>query len=85
MKSFPKIILIVVSISIILSCAYFKSLKEGLTSNNTIILIGDSILNNSNYVPEGKSVVSLLESKSKNVVVVIIIIYSLSWIKPLLQ
>jgi lysophospholipase L1-like esterase len=68
MKSSFKILIVFFSVIIIFSCAYFKSLKEGLTNNNTIILIGDSVLNNSNYVPEGKSVVSVLESKSKNIV-----------------
>jgi hypothetical protein len=68
MKTLFKILIVFISVIIIFSCAYFKSLKEGLTNNNTIILIGDSVLNNSNYVPEGKSVVSVLESKSKNIV-----------------
>ena len=49
-KKFTSIIIILISILIIFSCAYFKSLKEGLTNNNYVILMGDSVLNNSNYV-----------------------------------
>ena len=60
-------IIIVISILIIVSCAYFNSRKEGLTNNDNIVLIGDSILENSNYVPSGKSVVDLLKTKSSNV------------------
>ena len=60
-------IIIVISILIIVSCAYFNSRKEGLTNNDNIVLIGDSILDNSNYVPSGKSVVDLLKTKSSNV------------------
>ena len=61
------IIIIIVSIIVIFSCAYFKSLKEGLTNNDNIILIGDSILNNSNYVSEGKSVFDILKTKTNKV------------------
>jgi len=66
MNNFPKftsILIIIISLVIIFSCAYFKSLKEGLTNNNTVILMGDSILNNANYVPEGKSVYDYLKKK----------------------
>jgi hypothetical protein len=62
-----KFIIIIVSIVIIFSCAFYKSLKEGLTNNNKIILMGDSVLNNSNYVPEGKSVYDNLKTKLDNV------------------
>jgi hypothetical protein len=64
---FRSIIIIFISIVIIFSCAYFKSLKEGLTNNNNIILIGDSVLNNSNYVSEGKSVYDNLKTKLNNI------------------
>jgi lysophospholipase L1-like esterase len=67
MKHFKKIILVVICIIIIFSCAYFKSIREGLTNNNTIILLGDSILNNANYVQEGKSVFDILKTKTNNV------------------
>ena len=62
--------IISVSIIIIFSCAYFHSLKiikEGLTNNNTVILMGDSVLNNSNYVSSGKSVVDILKTKTNNI------------------
>ena len=64
---FTSIVIIIISIVIIFSCAYYKSLKEGLTNNNNIILMGDSVLNNSNYVPEGKSVYDNLKTKLDNV------------------
>lgn len=64
---FTSIIIIFISIVIIFSCAFFKSLKEGLTNNDNIILMGDSVLNNSNYVPSGKSVYDILKTKSNNV------------------
>jgi lysophospholipase L1-like esterase len=59
-----------VSIIIIVSCAFFKSFKEGLTNNDNnynIVLIGDSVLNNSNYVPSGKSVFDNLKTKTTKV------------------
>jgi lysophospholipase L1-like esterase len=61
--------IISVSIIIIFSCAYFHSLKikEGLTNNNKVILMGDSVLNNSNYVSFGKSVVDILKTKTSNI------------------
>ena len=63
------ILIIVCSLIIIFSCAYSKSLKlkEGLTNNNKVILMGDSILNNSNYVPQGNSVYDILQTKIKNI------------------
>ena len=70
MNNFHKIksiFIIIISIIIIIGCAYFKSLKEGLTNINNISLIGDSILNNSNYVPSGKSVVDILKTKTQKV------------------
>ena len=64
---FKSIFIVIISIIIIVGCAYFKSFKEGLTNNDTIVLIGDSVLNNSNYVPAGKSVVDVLKTKTQNV------------------
>ena len=64
---YPKFIIIIISVIIIFSCAFYKSLKEGLTNNNYIILMGDSVLNNSNYVPEGKSVYDNLKTKLNNI------------------
>jgi len=66
MKYFKKIIIIVLSVFIIFSCAYFKTIKEGLTNKNSIVLLGDSVINNSNYVPPGKSVIDILKSKTTN-------------------
>ncbi len=70
MYNFPKftsIVIILISIIVIFSCAYFKSLKEGLTNNNYVILMGDSVLNNENYVPIGKSVYDILKKKINQV------------------
>lgn len=61
------ILIFVVSVIIIVGCAYFKSMKEGLTNNNNIVLIGDSVLNNSNYVPLNKSVADVLKTKTTNI------------------
>ena len=44
----------------------YKSEKEGYSSNsttNTIILLGDSILQNSSYVPRGKAVEDIMSKK----------------------
>jgi hypothetical protein len=57
----------VFSIIIIFTCAFLKSLKEGLTNNEHIVLIGDSVLNNSIYVPFGKSVFDILKTKTPNI------------------
>lgn len=67
MNKFKKLAIIAISIIIIFGCAYFKSMKEGLTNSNNIILIGDSVLNNSNYVPQGASVVDILKTKTSKV------------------
>ena len=61
------IIIMVFSIIIIFTCAFLKSLKEGLTNNEHIVLIGDSVLNNSIYVPFGKSVFDILKTKTPNI------------------
>ena len=52
----------------IIICNY-KDIKEGLTSNNknNILLLGDSMLNNSNYVKHGESVSDIIKIKEKNV------------------
>ena len=62
-----KSLIIIFSIIIIFGCAYFKSVKEGLTERNNIVLIGDSVLNNSNYVSSEKSVYNILKTKTQNV------------------
>lgn len=67
LPKFTSILIILISLIIIFSCAYFKSLKEGLTNNNNVILMGDSVLNNANYVPAGKSVYDVLKTKLTNV------------------
>jgi lysophospholipase L1-like esterase len=70
MKNFKTLFIILVSVIIIVGCAFFKSLKEGLTNNDSnynFVLIGDSVLNNSNYVPSGKSVVDNLKTKTTKV------------------
>jgi hypothetical protein len=61
------ILIVSLLIIIIFTCAYFNSSKEGLTNNNNIILIGDSILNNSIYVPNGESVFDYLKKDTNNV------------------
>jgi hypothetical protein len=61
------ICILLICILIIFSCAFFKSRKEGLTNSDNIILLGDSVINNTTYVPEGKSVIDVLKSKSPNV------------------
>jgi hypothetical protein len=66
-SKFTSIAIILISIIIIFSCAYFKSLKEGLTNNDNVILMGDSVLNNANYVPTGKSVYDILKTKLSKV------------------
>jgi lysophospholipase L1-like esterase len=59
--------IIIISIIVIFSCAFVKTIREGLTPNNNIILIGDSVLNNSAFVPAGKSVFDYLKQKTNNV------------------
>lgn len=61
------LLIIIISIIVIITCALVKTTKEGLTPNNNIILIGDSVLNNSAYVPAGKSVLDYLKQKTNNV------------------
>ena len=67
MNNLYLLIYVVFLILIIVTCAYFKSRREGLTNMNNIVLIGDSILNNSNYVSAGNSVYDILKTKTPNV------------------
>ena len=72
MKKFKTLSIFIMSISIIIivSCAFVNSFKEGLTNNennHNIVLIGYSVLNNSNYVPSGKSVVDNLKTQTTKV------------------
>lgn len=46
---------------------WFQSSREGFESKRNIVLMGDSVLNNSNYVPADKSVFAILKSKTNNV------------------
>lgn len=65
---FTSLCIIVISIIIIVVCAFYKSMKEGLENvKNSIVLMGDSVLNNSNYVSSGKSVADILKTKTQNV------------------
>ena len=59
------IIIGIISLIIILFCAFYKGYKEGLTNRNKIILMGDSILNNSNYVSQGDSVYDNLKKQTQ--------------------
>ncbi len=68
LPKFTTILISMASIFIIVSCAYYKSVKEGLTNNNTVILMGDSVLNNANYVPIGNSVYDNLKQKISKVI-----------------
>jgi hypothetical protein len=62
-----KYLIAFVSICIIIYCAYINTyLKEGLTNENTIILLGDSVLNNAVYVPPDQSVEAYLKQKTNN-------------------
>ena len=65
---YSTIMYIMLMISIIVLFAIRKGMQEGLSNNDsTIILMGDSVLNNSSYVPEGKSVVDLLKQDVPNI------------------
>ena len=46
--NFRSIVIIFISIVIIFCCAYYNTIKEGLTNNN--------IISNSNYIPERKKI-----------------------------
>lgn len=64
MNNIKKLIAFVIFIIFIIF-TNLKDIKEGLSSINkkNIILLGDSILNNSNYVNPGESVSDLIKSK----------------------
>lgn len=65
--SFYSIFIILLSITIIITCAYVNTItKEGLTNENTIILLGDSVLNNAIYVPPDQSVEAYLKQYTNN-------------------
>jgi len=55
-------IIIIIIIIIIIYLIIFNSNIESIRNNNTLICIGDSILNNENYVPKGKSVINYLQN-----------------------
>jgi hypothetical protein len=58
-----KIVLLVVS-SILFFILYSYTKKEGITNNQQLILLGDSILENSNYVLENETVLAQLPTKN---------------------
>jgi len=68
MKNFYLCVFILSFIILIFSLyTTYKSQKEGYSSNSTnttIILLGDSILQNSSYVPRGKAVEDIISKKS---------------------
>ena len=61
------IIIIIISIIIIFTCAIFKTIKEGFSDQKNIILLGDSVLNNSAYVSNGRSVSDMLRIQNDHV------------------
>ena len=69
MNNIKKLIAFVIFIIFIIF-TNLKDIKEGLSSINkkNIILLGDSILNNSNYVNPGESVSDIIKSKGRKVI-----------------
>ena len=69
MNNIKKLIAFVIFIIFIIF-TNLKDIKEGLSSINkkNIILLGDSILNNSNYVNPGESVSDMIKSKGRKVI-----------------
>jgi lysophospholipase L1-like esterase len=60
----------IVSMTIILLCAYFKSVREGMANaHQTIVLLGDSVFNNAAFVGEGKAVFEQLNELTNGKVV----------------
>jgi hypothetical protein len=61
-------LVIIMSIIVIVTCAFINiKRKEGLTTKDNIILMGDSILNNSDYVEQNQSVYDILKTYTNNV------------------
>jgi len=58
---YHQISIIIAAIVVIVVCAFNKTVTEGLTNNDNIFLIGDSVLNNSNYVGFNETVESNLK------------------------
>jgi hypothetical protein len=58
---YHQICIVIIAIVVIVVCAFNKTVKEGLTNNDNIFLIGDSVLNNSNYVGFNETVESNLK------------------------
>lgn len=67
LTNFYLLLILIILLYIIIACAYYNTIKETFTNNKTIILMGDSILNNSNYVKQGESVFDLLKIKTNKV------------------
>ena len=61
----------IISIAFLIGIIYIVSkyipIIEQLTNNSRIILIGDSILNNSNYVQKGETVSDYIQLKTNNI------------------
>lgn len=57
------LILFFIFLYCLFNATYNKQFKEPLSQKNIFVLIGDSILNNSKYVPLGNSIADLLKSK----------------------
>jgi hypothetical protein len=57
-------LIIIIAIIVIIVCAFNKTVKEGLTDNDNIVLIGDSVLSNANYVSFNDSVEANLKELS---------------------
>lgn len=65
----PFLLFIFISISIFVSYTIlYNPFFEPFSNNSTIILLGDSILNNTNFVPSGKSIFDILRAKNTNTV-----------------
>lgn len=65
----PFLLFIFISLSIFVSYTIlYNPFFESFSNNTTIILLGDSILNNANFVPSGKSIFDILKSKNTNTI-----------------